>query len=474
MIEELHYLPLDNVDRDKLGFKEKAEEIAAFINDFSPNLPYCISINGSWGAGKSTMLNFLEDSLDKGKCITVRFNPWMVSESEELTKSLFEEIYHAMGEGDFQTTKETFFKYAEKIVPSLAKAAAYTASYLSGATPVEATAMSNSTGEAVKGIGDLVFDKPLSKRKDELNKAMDITVREDKRKIVIMIDELDRLFPEEVITIFQMIKSNLDLPGVFFVVAMDQEVVFDALKEKGISKPEYYLQKIFQRKYLINTKYQLETLTNNFISKSLNEKDDEAHQALNGALKAYFYGNLNYFAIKSEQYAENYHPSYGMDWVVKQSERNTIIKSYLEINESLDLDINLHNPRTFLNFSQLILERWSDYYKHVFNREKKIQCFVHVSFLIFIAHCIYPSFIDPRHLNGRSEDQLGTSIFDNENIPTFIRKIDEHIGIILPDIYEISKDRTDRENIPESIITTSVLYLTKFPDYGMVYSQKVR
>ncbi|MDA1612195.1 P-loop NTPase fold protein [Bacillus cereus] len=473
MIEELHYLPLNDIDKDRLGFKEKAEEIAAFINDFSPKLPYCVSINGSWGAGKSTMLNFLETNLDKGKCITVRFNPWMISEREELIRNLFEEIYYAMGEGDFHKAKDKFFKYAEKLVSPLTKVTTFATAYLNGVTPAAATTMANVTGETVQGIGDLVFDKPLSKRKHELNKIMDETIRADGQKIVIMIDELDRLFPEEVITIFQMIKSNLDLPGFFFVVAMDQEVVFDALKEKGISKPEYYLQKIFQRKYLINTKYQLETLTNNFISKSLNEKNDEAHQALNGALKTYFYGNLDYFAIKPEQYAEDYHPSYGMDWAVVQSDRNTIVKSYLKIIDSLDLDINLHNPRTFLNFSQLILERWSDYYKHVFDREKKIQCFVHVSFLIFIAHCIYPSFIDPRYINGRNKDGVGISVFENENIPTFIRKIDEHIGIILPNIFEIS-DRKGTEAIPESIITTSVLYLTKFPDYGMVYSQKVR
>ncbi|MGN4883458.1 KAP family P-loop NTPase fold protein [Bacillus cereus group sp. MYBK106-1] len=459
MLEKLHYLPLEDVDKDRLGFKEKAEEIATFINDFSPNLPYCISINGSWGAGKSTMLNFLEGSLDKGKCITVRFNPWMVSESEELTKSLFEEIYYAMGEGNFQKTKETFFKYAEKIVPSLAKAAAYTASCLSGATPVEATAMSNSTGEAVKGIGDLVFDKPLSKRKDELNKAMDVTVREDKRKIVIMIDELDRLFPEEVITIFQMIKSNLDLPGLFFVVAMDEEVVFDALKEKGISKPEYYLQKIFQRKYLINTKYQLMTLTDNFILKLLDVENNEAHRVLNEILLAYFYGNEACFAITSQKKASEYHNDFEDGWTIKSSDSSYIIDSYRDVIESLRIDINLHNPRTFLSFSRLLLEQWSNYYRYVFSKEKNIACFIHVSFLIFVVHFIYPSFIDTKYIGVEKNQRI------DESIPIFIRNINKHINILMPDIEE-QTEVYHRTYFPgSSIIRTSIIALTKFPDY---------
>ncbi len=459
MIEELHYLPLNDIDRDRLGFKEKAEEIAAFINDFSPKLPYCLSINGSWGAGKSTMLNFLETNLDKGKCITVRFNPWMISEREELIRNLFEEIYYAMGEGNFHKAKDKFFKYAEKLVSPLTKAATFATAYLNGITPAAATTMANVTGEAVQGIGDLVFDKPLSKRKHELNKIMDETVREDKQKIVIMIDEIDRLFPEEVITIFQMIKSNLDLPGFFFVVAMDEEVVFDALKEKGISKPEYYLQKIFQRKYLINTKYQLMTLTDNFILKLLNVENNEAHRILDGILRAYFYGNSAFFATDPQKKASEYRNDYEDGWSINSYDSSDIIDSYENVIESLRIDINLHNPRTFLSFSQLLLEQWSNYYRHVFSKEKNIACFTHVSFLIFVAHFIYPSFIDTRYI-GIEKEQLS-----DESIPVFIRNINKHIEKIIPDVRDQGETYIRTYFPGSSIIRTSIIALTKFPDY---------
>ncbi|MEH7456349.1 P-loop NTPase fold protein [Bacillus sp. JJ1127] len=459
MIDKLQYLPLEEIEKDKLGFKEKAEEIANFINEFSPKLPYSLSINGSWGAGKSTMLNFIENNLDKGKCITVRFNPWMVSEHEELIKSLFEEIYYAMGEGNFQTAKDKFLKYAEKIVPSLTKAISFATAYLNGITPAAATTVANIAGDTVQGISNIAFDKPLSKRKQELNDAMEETVREDKRKIVIMIDELDRLFPEEVITIFQMIKSNLDLPGLFFVVAMDEEVVFDALTKKGVSKPEYYLQKIFQRKYIINTKYQLMTLTDNFIFNNFNIETTESQNALEECLKAYFYLQEEYFALNDSTENILFDRFRRKGWITVVKNDEQIKESYLEVFDALMSEVNLHNPRTFLNFKTSLLEHWSDYYNHIFKKELKMPFFIHAAFLIFLSHYIYPSFVEIKTFTRPIETQ--------KDVPNFLKIISNHLSVIIPYFEELKSNSYDQQSkiqYPESMIHTAILYLYKFPD----------
>ncbi|MRB19199.1 hypothetical protein GH853_32545, partial [Bacillus thuringiensis] len=90
-----------------------------------------------------------------------------------------------------------------------------------GIAPAAAAMAGTISGDTAQVVSDSFFDeKPLSKRKTDLNNILDQTLREDGQKIVVMIDELDRLFPDEVVTVFQMIKSNLDLPGLFFIVAM--------------------------------------------------------------------------------------------------------------------------------------------------------------------------------------------------------------------------------------------------------------
>ncbi|WP_305455531.1 KAP family P-loop NTPase fold protein [Bacillus mycoides] len=457
MMEELQYLPLEDIEKDRLGFEGKAQEIATFINNFSPKLPYSLSINGSWGAGKSTMLNFIETKLDKRKCKVVRFNPWMIAEKEDLIKSLFEEIYYAMGEGDFQNVKNAFFKYARKIIPSATKALTFAGAYMHGITPAAAATASTIASDTVQVISDELLDeKPLSKRKQDLNNMLDETLREDGQKIVIMIDELDRLFPDEVITVFQMIKSSLDLPGLFFVVAMDEEVVFDALKEKGVSKPEYYLQKIFQRTYLINTKYQIKTLSDNFIMKYL-ASDKKSHRALREALLAYFYLEDRYFIFKPDKSPSFYDSSLSDNYQSCNNDSEyTIRSSYYGISRALSSELNIHNPRAFLRLAEILIEKWDKYYNHIFEKEKEIEHFVYVSFLIFISHYACPDYTEVHYLMQIKDT--------DDKRPIFIQEIGSHIQYLIPSFTYKIEDRL-REIDCDYVLRLAIEYLNQFPDY---------
>ncbi|WP_145409385.1 P-loop NTPase fold protein [Paenibacillus xylanexedens] len=43
-----------------------------------------MSIDGAWGTGKSTILNYIEQHLDLHRCSIVRFNPWALSNKEQI------------------------------------------------------------------------------------------------------------------------------------------------------------------------------------------------------------------------------------------------------------------------------------------------------------------------------------------------------------------------------------------------------
>lgn len=97
------------------------------------------------------------------------------------------------------------------------------------------------------------------------------------------------MFPDEIITVFQTIKSTLDSPGLIFVVAMDDNVVKGAIKQKGFNDPTYYSEKIFQRSFHILTKFQIRTMTVHFLLPYL--IDDESDRKLRYCLEAYVYLN---------------------------------------------------------------------------------------------------------------------------------------------------------------------------------------
>ncbi|MED0996295.1 P-loop NTPase fold protein [Bacillus mobilis] len=465
MQNKFHHLPIEDIRLDKLGFREQSERIANVISNFSSHLPYAISINGSWGAGKSTMLNFIENNLNEGTCKVIRFNPWMVSDREELIRVLFEEIYFAI-DGGYSNTKEKFKNYAQKIIAPTTKAFSYITAVMNGIDPRTSTLLSNSAGEAAKGISELAFDKPLSKRKQELITEMDLMLGENGQKIVVMIDELDRLFPEEIIAVFQMIKSTLDLPGLFFVVAMDEEIVSDALTTKGISKPEYYLQKIFQRKYYINTKRQIRTLTDHFIIQHL-DTNKEQDRALLIAVKAYLHASEDYFIKNHYKNVSDYDQSLGEEWQVKGSNLETIGSSYFKVHKLIDT-LDLQNPRSFLNFSEILLDQWTDYYNYVFKEVPVISCYIQTAFLIFISHYRYPNYTEIPSFSHRY------SISDSA--PDYIMTIRSHIRSIIP-VFKSTIATTDeygvntyKEKIPDSVIKRSVFYLNKSPDYALFYN----
>ncbi|MGW8429224.1 KAP family P-loop NTPase fold protein [Peribacillus simplex] len=451
MLEELNYLPVDDIEYDKLDFNQKAKEIGDLVNSHPSHLPYSISLNGPWGSGKSSMLNFVEQSLEKDNCSIIRFNPWMVTDSESLINHLFEEIYFEI-DGSFAKAKSKFAEYAQKILTPATKVATYFTASSNGMEHGPAIAVSNSAGEAVKGIGDILFDRPLSKRKKDLHKIMYETYHGTSKKIVILIDELDRLFPDEIITVFQMIKSTLDFPGLIFIVAMDDNVVKDAIKQKGINDPTYYLEKIFQRSFHVLTKFQIRTMTDHFLLPYLT--DDESDRKLRDCLEAYVYLNKEkQFTNENSEYLASLEP----EWIYRMNNDKEINNSYIKIYKELSTHLNLNNPRTFIKFSVQIKEQWTNYYYGVISGKTNEIHDLHAAFLILISYLYFPTTFDAGKFSLDSAD---------EERPTFFKAIAEHLNLIIPR-YD-RKDTTDTRIIHrkrrDEIVDIATSYLYLHPD----------
>ncbi|HDX9640907.1 TPA: P-loop NTPase fold protein [Bacillus mobilis] len=415
------YLPLSNIESDKLHFSTKAKEIAKFIESVPNTIPYAVTINGSWGSGKSTMLNFIEGELNTGVCKVVRFNPWMINTKEELILNLFEEIYDCIDQGHTKA-KEKFKSYALKISSPLAKIATLAVSMSQGVPAPVATPVANGIGDMVKETGEALFNKPLSKRKKDLIAELETMFIENGQKIVIMIDEVDRLFPDEIINIFQLIKSTLDLPGLFFAVAMDEDAVCDALENQGIKNPSIYLQKIFQRKYSVNSQFQLRTLFDEYITKHLRESHDKHNQDLIYLLETFIETNsYNRLGTADNQYMEMYH----------------------ELREHLE------NPRAFVNFKDFLLEKWEKYHSEIPEYDDR-KVALQVAFVILMNFYLYPNYNNPQFANFSYLYQDKT-----DSIPKFVVRANNMIIRI----------NSSRALGLEGFVSEIVHNLNKYPDY---------
>ena len=88
-------LPIDNFKDDKLSRKSFVYYIVDKIMQCDVNnRPFCIGITGSWGNGKSSVLNMLPKALpgkdSKGKLICLKFDPWNFNSEDDILHQYFD------------------------------------------------------------------------------------------------------------------------------------------------------------------------------------------------------------------------------------------------------------------------------------------------------------------------------------------------------------------------------------------------
>lgn len=220
--------PISNPKDDLFGYSHLAMNLANSISRMSPPQGLVFSITGPWGSGKTTMLNFIKFYLktsngDNKKVIISDFNPWWFSGQENLTRNFFIQLFKIIQKWEMKG-KEIGKKVGEFI------------DYLY-------------EGEVIKDSKWSILLNKYSKKGKEitkLKKEIEEILRKQDNRILIVIDDIDRLTADEIKKIFRLIKSICDFPNIIYVLAFDKNVVVNSLSDvQGISG-EDYLEKIVQ------------------------------------------------------------------------------------------------------------------------------------------------------------------------------------------------------------------------------------
>ncbi|AZB28442.1 KAP family P-loop NTPase fold protein [Chryseobacterium balustinum] len=233
--------PITDPSNDKLGRKIFAEEIASgLVNSFKDNNEsIVIGLSGNWGSGKSTLVNFIVQEIEKlsksedQEVIVVRFNPWMFTGQKELQNIFLKELLTK-----FRAKTAKLKDLSEKLSEFLGHL-----TWLKYVHP--------GTGEAVKDVKE--FLEGVNKEQDinELKQDIDKLLIESKIKLYITIDDIDRLTPTEITDIFQLVKLNGNFANTIFLLAYDQKVVAQALTRQFGENGSKYIDKIVQVDYMI-------------------------------------------------------------------------------------------------------------------------------------------------------------------------------------------------------------------------------
>lgn len=222
---------LEDPEQDQLGYADFAENMADTIETRIPRQDFVVGIYGPWGSGKSTILNFVEYYLEEQDepPLIIRFNPWWFSGQADLIRKFFDQLESGLGADDrFADVRDKLSNFASSLsnIP------------ISSGTGVPAEPLLALIGEALA-----TESEDLDGLKEEISEEL----RDADRRIVIMIDDIDRLTQDEIKQMFRLVKSVADFPNITYVLAFDQEVVINALEgEQGVYSGEEYLDKIIQ------------------------------------------------------------------------------------------------------------------------------------------------------------------------------------------------------------------------------------
>ena len=179
-----------------------------------------IGIFGKWGTGKSTVLRFAEKMLIEQKHIVFWFNPWAIQNWNDLWEDFGNRLSQALSKAGI-TVDSSWLRVAKASTAWLGSKGAGEIAKLGAAAIGKEKA-----AEAAFGLVGrwLSYDGAQIRAIQKKLKP---------RRLVVLIDDLDRCAPDLLPQLLLSLRELLDLPGFTFVLAFDDEIVADALTNRN-------------------------------------------------------------------------------------------------------------------------------------------------------------------------------------------------------------------------------------------------
>ncbi|MFE3328840.1 P-loop NTPase fold protein [Streptomyces sp. NPDC059176] len=222
---------------DRLERKGFALRLARTLAERTGDRGYVVGLYGRWGEGKSTVLNFVRHGLaayPAEQVTVVEFNPWFDSDETHLYAEFLHAVAAAVG-ADLERKYEKAIRRASR-----AQGFAESVGLPGGVNSI--VKVSTLLG-AVGGLGQPTLRDFHDRLREVLAPAGAAA-----RRVVVLMDDIDRLDDAQISAVFRMVKLAADFPNLCFLLAFDQDVVAEALGARyragGAGGGREFLEKI--------------------------------------------------------------------------------------------------------------------------------------------------------------------------------------------------------------------------------------
>ena len=221
-------------------------EIGPYIKGLSDFIKECktpmtISIQGTWGTGKTSIMNMVEAELNQNPMNyhCVEFNTWEFSQFD-LEKKLSIVMIQSLIESLSDNNAESI----ESIKSILKFAASLGAGFLSNGATADLdkvlekgylTQLRELKQEfqllVNKKAGIIPYKSKLDKKNQKENEKL-LEKTDGNKRVIFFIDDLDRLNPGRAVELLEVLKNFLDCKNCVFVLAIDYDVVWRGVAAK--------------------------------------------------------------------------------------------------------------------------------------------------------------------------------------------------------------------------------------------------
>ena len=415
---------------DLLNNKAIAKTVVNLIKE-SNNQPISIGIHGDWGAGKSSILEMIEDQFNQTestggkKYCCIRFNGWKHQGFEDSKIALMSAIVSEL------TAKEKLKEIAKGVLEKLWK----NINWMTVAKTAGKTALGIATGTAPIAMLSSVHDilKNTVSTEEGITNAIDVIggyLKESKitedtssnteftefqenfkellekaniKKLIVLIDDLDRCLPDVAISTLEAVRLFMFTGETAFVVAADESMIRYAVKKHfpdvvdenkynvGIEFSNKYLEKLIQVPFRIPALGEVEAC--NYIMLlmvgSVLSESNLNYQALcsEGITRIQKPWNVQYFTVSDVQkiLSDDYH----------KASNETLIATQIGHLLSHNTD---GNPRKIKRFINMLLLR----YEIAKNRGFGAEIDLAILAKMMLAEYYIPNFYEqlPTHLTS--------------------------------------------------------------------------
>lgn len=262
--------PITRSEDDLLGRKIYAHDAAEkLLATNTEKNAFTFGVVAPWGNGKTSFLYMLKEHIDNnwaGDVVAISFHPWKYGKSSNLTYLFFEELSKSLAPYSTSFSYD-IIRYARTV-----------------------SSIENSTTKFLGSILGCFASQTVEEQYEDLKK----NISNIQRKIVVFIDDIDRLGPNEIEELFRLVRNTSNLPFMYFVMAYDKKYVVDSLNSVFPSHSLSYSQKILQEEFFlpIIKNNELKVVLREKLSVFLNtEEMEQADKLLNREL----FNSINVF-----------------------------------------------------------------------------------------------------------------------------------------------------------------------------------